>query len=314
MLNFLRIIRLPNLLVIALTQVLIQYFVIQPILISNGYALSISFLHFLYLVLATILIAASGYIINDYFDIKVDYINRPNKVIVGAKLSKKTTFIFYVFFLTLGLFFGCYMAIYNQMIEFIFVFAIISGLLYFYSYSYSKQLLIGNIVIASLTAMVPFIIGLCEIKSIFITHKIKVLDNLYMINQIKYWVFGYSAFAFISTFIREIIKDAEDFEGDLIDSRSTIPISLGILSTKIILLSLIIIMLSSIIFIYLRYIGFELFSFIYIFLTLIISGIYLIYLIWNANKKKDYSITSNLLKFIMVSGILFSVIYTLRYY
>ncbi len=309
---FIKIIRVQNLLIIILTQIAIRYFVIQPILRLNGFDLSISLIYFSGLVLATILIAAAGYIINDYYDIKVDYLNRPEKVIVGTKLSKTSVFVFFVILMFTGLAVGSYISLKNNMAELIIIFLVISGLLWFYSYSYSKQFLIGNIVIAVLTSMVPLIIGLSEIKGIYLQYKTLIFDYLYMIDTLKYWIFGYTAFAFISTLFREIIKDTEDFEGDFVDNRKTIPLILGIKNTKVVLLILNIFMLISILFLYIKYIGLEIFTLVYILATLIFPLMYILYLVYNANSKKHYHLASNLLKYIMVCGILFSIVYKIN--
>ncbi|MBN2520447.1 MAG: geranylgeranylglycerol-phosphate geranylgeranyltransferase [Bacteroidales bacterium] len=303
---------MQNLFIIILTQVVIRYFVIQPILRLKGFDLSISLMHFSGLALATILIAAAGYIINDYYDFKVDYINRPEKVLVGTKLSKISAFIFFMILMFTGLAVGSYISLKNDMAELIIIFLIISGLLWFYSYSYSKQFLIGNIVIAALTSMVPLIIGLSEIKGVYLQYKTLIFQHLNMIATLKYWIFGYTAFAFLCTLIREIIKDTEDFEGDFVDNRKTMPLILGIKTTKAVLSFMNIFMLISIIYIYIKYIGLEIFTFIYVLATLVFPIIYILYLIYKADNKKHYHLASNFLKYIMVCGILFSIVYKLN--
>ena len=306
--SFLTIIRIPNLLVIILTQALIRYYVIQPVVNEYGFRLSFPFLFFVILVFVTVLIAAAGYVINDYYDVKADYINRPDRSIVGKKLSRSTTFILFVVLLVIALLFGAYVALFSRMTELLLIFIIISGLLWFYSYSYSKQFLVGNLVIAALTAMVPLLIGLTEIKSLLIVYKGKVFENMEMIEQVKYWVLAFSSFAFLTTLTREIIKDTEDFQGDLIDNRNTIPIVLGEKVAKIIVILLVALLIVSIGFVYVKYLPFHFFSIIYILITLIIPLAYIIYSVWLATDKNDYHRVSEMLKFIMVAGILFAMV------
>ena len=92
--HFLRLIRFPNLVIIALTQYAIRFGIIYPFLNQAGLDLFLSEKLFGMLVGATVLIAASGYIINDYFDVKLDLLNKPNQLVIGKSISRRQAMFF----------------------------------------------------------------------------------------------------------------------------------------------------------------------------------------------------------------------------
>ena len=120
------------------------------------------------------------------------------------------------------------------------LFLVVSGLLYFYSASYKRQFLIGNIIVAILTAMVPLLVVIYEWPALYRYYTVNAV-TLPEFNFIFYWVGGFALFAFLTTLTREIIKDIEDFEGDIAYGRNTVPVVIGILSAKIVSVSLMII-------------------------------------------------------------------------
>ena len=88
MINILRLVRYKNLLIVILTQYLIRYCIIKPMLEVNNMDLQFSNFNFLLLVIATVLITAGGYVINDYFDTKTDRVNRPDNMVIGTKINE----------------------------------------------------------------------------------------------------------------------------------------------------------------------------------------------------------------------------------
>src|SRR5688572_20125475 len=108
---FLKLIRIENLLMIAMTQVLIRYFILQKVLSQNHISLGMNDGLFYLLVLSTVLIAAAGYIINDYFDVKTDLINHPDTVVVDRVIKRRWAIILHITFTFLGIFLGMYAAL-----------------------------------------------------------------------------------------------------------------------------------------------------------------------------------------------------------
>src|SRR3954469_11447769 len=111
--KFLKLIRFPNLLIIAVTQYLVRYTIILPILAAYNLTSAVSDINFFLIVVSTVLIAAGGYIINDYHDLQIDLINKPAKVIVDKFISKKTCFNLYAGLSLSGIAIGIYLSFFQ---------------------------------------------------------------------------------------------------------------------------------------------------------------------------------------------------------
>ncbi len=320
---FFRLIRFQNLIIIGATQYLMRYAILETLL-SNIYItgeagisklapldLQLTEFQFLSLVLSTICLTAAGYVINDYFDTKTDLLNRPEKVIVGKLIPRRWTMAIHVTLNAAGILFGFYVSYVLDMIYLGFVFILISGLLWFYSTTYKRQFLVGNILVAILAGLVPFIVVLFEIPPILQVYG--PLLNEYQINlgHTVTWVGGFSFFAFFTIFLRELIKDMEDFEGDREFGRRSLPVVLGIKTTRLIVISLIFIMIISLVLLYLCYLQ-NVLTLIYLLLGLIIPLLYTAYRISRATSQHDFHAASNITKLIMLLGLSYALIF--RYF
>ena len=208
----------------------LRWFVLIPVLRNHQLMPIVSEKLFALIVLATLCIAGGGYVINDYFDRKADLINRPGKVILGRILSRRIGIFWHAVLTSVGVLLGTYVSYKLGNLKYCLVFFIISGLLWFYSTTYKRQVLLGNLVVAFLVACVPLLVLFYELPVIR-HHDYTKLIKMYS-GEIKYlvfWIAGYSVFAFILTLMREIVKDLEDYEGDFAFGRQTIPISWGAL-------------------------------------------------------------------------------------
>ncbi len=312
---FLRLIRFQNLLIIAATQYMMRLLVVEPILALNGFVPQLDHLHFFLLVLSSMSITAAGYVINDYFDMKTDLLNRPSTVIVGKKIGRRTAMILHIILNTAGILTGIYLSFHAGMPGFGIAYLMAAGLLWFYSTTYKRQFLIGNLIVAIFTAVVPFVVVIFEVPLLNREYADVLIARGMNFNNLIAWVGGFSFFAFLSTLIREIIKDVEDFEGDSAYGRNTLPIVLGIRATRIVLLVLILFMVFSLAYVYVTYLlrtpGGEpnLLTLGWFVLTLILPFVYLGFRILSAGDKKDYHFCSNLTKIIMLAGILYSLIF-----
>ena len=272
---FLKLIRLPNLIILAITQYFVRIFIIGP---KQNWLHIILDPYFFMLCLATTLIAAAGYIINDYYDIKIDRINNPKRGVVGKiftrRVAMSTHFIFNIVALILGLFLGWK----------IWCTIFLSGfLMWLYSNILKRLALWGNLTIAFLSAL-----------SIYFIH--------FMFGINKPMIIAFSVFAFFISLIREIIKDIEDVKGDEAFGCKTLPIVWGIPKTKTFLVFIAgAFLLITILFFRNQYNDFLMIYF----LGLVIPSLfYLVFRIMKANHTKDYSFLSSLCKFIMVLGII----------
>jgi len=306
--RYLKLIRIQNLLFIAVIQFLIRQFVIAPLLETSGVIVHGSFFHIGLLIAASVLITAGGYIINDYFDIKIDTLNKPDKVIVGKSIDKRTTMLLYQFCTFSGIAIGLFLSWYVRSPMLTFIFLVVPGLLWFYSASYKRQLIIGNAVIAFLSALSVLIVLFTELEHLK-TQASVVLDAT-VYSSLFAWVGGFTLFSFLLTWIREIIKDMEDVYGDREMECRTLPIVWGIKTTKIISVSLIGITIVILLIINFVYIDFEgTLTLRYILFGLILPFACVIYLLIKAKQPDEYHRISNLIKFIMLIGLLYAPIF-----
>lgn len=308
MINYIKLLRIPNLIFIALIQFLMHFCVVTPVLKSYEIEPSMSVFQLILLVIATSFIAAGGYIINDYFDVRIDEINRPDTRIVGKSLTRKQTMTFYQIISGIGVLAGLVLCYYAQSLTYAFIFLMTLGLLWFYSSSYKRQIVIGNLIISVLAAMVPFIVALFENRFLLLEYGLSE-EMLYLNTSIMYWMGGFAFFAFIWTFIREVIKDMEDEKGDREMECHTFPVVLGMSKTKIILYVLILIALllgGYIVFLVVPLEGSL--SWRYYLSGIGIPALVLIYLIYKARSKGDYHLCAQVTKVIMFIGTLYSVL------
>jgi len=317
--DFFRLVRFPNLVVIALTQYAIRFGIIYPFLQQAELDLYLSEKTFGALVLATVLIAAAGYIINDYFDIKLDYLNKPKQMIVGKRIKRRWAMVLHILFNAIGLLLATYVALSIEHPWLILFQLISAALLWFYSVNFKKQVFIGNLIIAALTALVPFTAGYYEVAVMFdhlpeltgFPEDDQIIKNLgsllFSIKYLLYWVIGYSAFAFLLTIIREIIKDIEDIEGDEAFNCKTLPIVFGIPLAKKVAIGVAAFTLLCLAFLeYIQILGSDWVSFAYFLLLLSLPLVWIILKIWKAEKKKHYFIISQAIKILMLLGVLYT--------
>jgi 4-hydroxybenzoate polyprenyltransferase len=315
MMAFLKLIRFQNLLIIAATQYMMRFFVLAPILAVNGFEPQLDQLHFFLLVFSSISITAAGYVINDYFDMKTDLLNRPSTVIVGRLISRRRAMILHILLNSLGVLTGVYLSWHVDLLGFGVAYVLAAGLLWFYSTTYKRQFLIGNLIVSIFTAVVPFVVVLFEVPLLNKTYGEIMIAREMNFNHLIAWVGGFSFFAFLSTLIREIIKDVEDFEGDAEYGRNTLPIVLGIRATKILVIGLVIFLIFSLGYIYYKHLSrkpggeIDLLSLLWFTLMMILPFVYLVFRLIAARDKKEYHFCSNLTKVIMLNGILYSVIF-----
>lgn len=307
--HFLKLIRFPNLLMIALTQYLLRYFVIKPLIKVNGFELLISNLDFFLLSLSTVMIAAAGYVINDYFDIKIDRVNKPNKVIIDTHIKRRVAMGAHIVINTIGIGLGAYVAhkVDNLMLVILHIFAAFS--LWYYSTHFKYDVLIGNFVIALMAAFVPLIVGLYEVPLLNKwgqeNFQIYALD--FDFNHIAYFTIGFAVFAFLMTFSREITKDCADINGDSQYGAKTLPIVFGDSIAKLVITFFYLITIAGLITINAIFLP-DVITICYV-VTLSLMIVFLTFKTWKSNTPEEYNFSGNLNKLISVLGILYMLIF-----
>ena len=283
--------------------------VLVPILQTFGFDASMEMDMLLLLITASVFIAAGGYVLNDYFDIKIDSINRPDKQIVGNTVSRHTAMVLHQVLTGFGVVCGLLLAYFARSFTLCFIFIVIPGLLWFYSASYKRQFITGNLVVAFIATIAVLVVGIAQLA--FLQKEFGSLIFETPIPTYFYgWIGGYALFSFLCTWTREIIKDMEDEKGDREMECHTMPIKWGIKKTKLFLYGLIALTVSGL------FLANELFihfkgslTIRYIIFGLVLPNIALIYLIFKAKYPSDYHHAANLSKVIMIIGVLYSFVF-----
>lgn len=232
--NWLRLIRWNNLFIILLTQALVWFCVLLPLRRWTNEPLLLDATYFSLLCLSTILIAAAGYIINDYFDIKIDAINRPEKVILESKIHRRAAIIYHSALNIIGLFFAAIIAFKAGKFHWISVQLFCTLLLFLYSSHFKRMFVIGNVVVALLTALTIFTLFVYEPMLWHFLFEPPMMRKGMELLPNPLWMLGiYTCFAFVLTWMREVVKDMEDHIGDAAEGCVTMPIKMGLRPTSI---------------------------------------------------------------------------------
>ena len=304
---WLRLIRWKNLLIIFITQFLAWFCVIVPL-----HPEVLSLFNFLLLSLSTLLIAASGYIINDYFDIKIDSINRPEKMVLGKTIAMRTAIIIHSLFNIIALLISGFIAMQEHSFFLPMVQLFCTVLLWFYSTKFKREYMIGNIVVSLLTSLTIITLILYE-PVLLRLQQLPFFIETDGQSSLPFWVLlVYAWFAFMLNWIREIVKDMEDFIGDQKEGCQTMPIKKGLkysanFAIGLAFIVIAVLLLASWLLIRHRYLLFAG----YVFLVLIVPIVRWCILLNQSTATKDFKKLSRNLKIIMVLGILSLIIYYL---
>ncbi|WP_430468520.1 geranylgeranylglycerol-phosphate geranylgeranyltransferase [Winogradskyella ouciana] len=304
MTHFLNLIRWKNLLMIALVQILIKYALLLPFYESHGVITTLSPLAFFLLVLATVCIAAGGYVINDIYDVEADKINKPSKVIINTHISEKIALRLFIILNVIGVGIGFYLSNGIGKSGFFVIFFIASALLYIYSSFLKQILLVGNVIVSLVVALSILLVGVFEL--------LPVINDSNREIQIFFFrlILDYAIFAFIINFIRELVKDIEDIDGDHKAGMQTLPIVLGRERANKIVFVLSLIPLFAVVY----YVVDNLFKqqlLVGYFLVLVIAPlIYVTIKLFSAEHKSHYKHISLILKLVMLTGMLSMALYS----
>ena len=287
--------RLPNLLIVGATQYLLAGQLLYTPMRNAGYTPVLDHFHFFLLVLDTILITAAGYVINAIYDTDIDRINKKEKHRLTDE-QKDKAYIMYGVLTVFGAIITAYLAWYIRQPTWFFIYPVATLLLWMYSRSWKRMVLIGNVVVALFCACAPGIVLLFESQNIIFASYSFIMFASYM------------AFAFITTLYREIIKDMEDIEGDRLENCRTLPIVYGMRNAKwlaaICNIVLLVCLIYSACYITTMQNG-TLFHIVFLVLGIIAPLVLSLVFLYQAKQRKDFSRISRLIKWIMVAGLIF---------
>lgn len=267
--SFLRLTRVWNLLIIALAQYFAAAYLVgsETVLNPRLFLLSVS----------TVMIAAAGYIINDYYDVKIDFINKPDRVVVGKGIGRRYAIFLHGTLSGLGILIGAYLSLWIGAVNLFSVW-----LLWLYSNTLKRKPFIGNLAVALLTGL-----------------SILVVDALFFPHHSLIWI--YALFAFFMTLVREIVKDMEDLKGDDTFGCKTLPIIWGIRRTKGVIFLILLLFVVLVLYLNRTYTQLPLHYFVlFLFAPLLLLAFWLL----RADMKKEFTWLSTFCKLILVLGIL----------
>ena len=267
--GFIKLTRFGNLLIVALSQIFVALFFlnIHPE----------QYFHLGLLVISTMLIAASGYIINDYYDVKIDYLNKPKKVVVGKIIKRRVVMVMHTLINALGIGLGLLLSWKVFLLNFT-----TALLLWLYSNQLKRLPFIGNFIVALLTSLTLLVVAI-------------YFENF----NYKVWVF--SVFAFHFSLVREIIKDMQDLKGDSAFGCYTLPIIWGLRKTKILLYTINVLFFIGALFIINESLSKYWFPFIF---AVLLAQIVLMVKLYKADTNLHFKQLSGICKLVMLGGIL----------
>lgn len=306
---FFRLVRWPNLVFIALTQFLFVYCIVKPVFSNSPVQPNVHGLNFLLISISSILIAAAGYIINDYFDLNIDQVNKPDKLVVEKIIKRRWTIIWHILLSTAGVAIGFYVDFTSHIWLLGFSNAICVALLFFYSTTLKRKLLVGNVLISLLTAWVILVVAWCEYN-----HLMRINNGLHA-EKILRETFLYAGFAFIISLIREVVKDMEDIEGDRRYGCTTMPIAWGINATKVFVAVWLVVLIATLLIVQIYALRLEWYwSVVYCLIAIVVPLVFILKKLITASTPQNYHKLSALVKFVMFTGILSMIFFKIYSY
>ncbi len=299
---FFRLVRWQNLAFIAITQLLFYFSLIQP-LYGKGIYFQFDRIHFMLLIIASVFIAAAGYIINDYFDLNIDQVNKPGRTVIDKAIKRRWAIVQHILLSLAGILISVYIDLTTRTFWLGISNFICVMLLFGYSISLKKKLLIGNLLISALTAWVIIVAFLCYYRTIYCAGCNQGYFDVYVHRLIRISVL-YAGFAFIISLIREVVKDMEDMDGDARYGCRTMPIVWGIPASKIFAAVWLVVLISIIcvVQVYVLQFGWW-WSAAYSIVLLILPLIWIIFKLRAAQSAADYRRLSSVIKYVMLAGI-----------
>jgi 4-hydroxybenzoate polyprenyltransferase len=293
MISILHLIRYKNLLMVFLSMFLTKYFLIESFISTP----LLSDIDFIILTISILLITMGGYLINDIYDIESDKINKPDKVYITTIISiKNGQFLYFLTSIT-GLILGLYLSVNKNLNHLSGYFIVTVIILFVYTKILKKLPLIGNVIVALLVSLPIFLVyefdhSMISIKDIF--------DNLFL----SIIIFFYLLFAFLTTLIREIIKDLQDIKGDNKLKLKTLPIMIGKKRTINFLIFLSFLLQLLLLLVLIDSFKNDQYLILFFLITLSLLVAYLIYKLRVPFKNNQYQLLSSLMKIIMLVGVL----------
>lgn len=294
MMSYLKLIRAGNLVFIALTMFLIKYGLFEPF----GVAITLNLFGFSLLVLAVVTVAASGYVINDIFDVPADLKNKPERTFINKDISEKAAYRLFFILNIIGVGLGFYLSNMIGKPGFTAFFIFGSAILYLYNSQFQQTILVGNILISLIVGLIPIGVGLYDLLPAITPGNQQTQSTIFSI------LIDYSIFAFLINFLREIVKDQQDMDGDYNAGYRTLPIVLGKKRTNKVLFAIGLLPLGFLIYYIYQYLFENTIAVVYTLFLLVAPLLFFQINIWTAEKKSEYGKLSSILKAVLFFGLI----------
>ncbi|QQR87195.1 MAG: geranylgeranylglycerol-phosphate geranylgeranyltransferase [Flavobacteriales bacterium] len=322
--DLIRLTRPLNLIIVALTMVVMRYgviggickrdfardylpssFTVNGVIYSPQVGFQLSLVMFVLLIISTVLIMAGGNVINDYFDTRIDRVNKPGAVLVGRSVKRRVAMATHWILSGSGLLLGVLVALlaHQKWLALIPPFAV--GALWWYSTTAKRQLLLGNGLVATLSAIAVLQVSLYDLR--MLEHGNEA-DSLFCIRSLWWWFLGYTAFAFISTLLRELQKDMADVRGDAANGCRTVPIAWGMKVARLLVAFWAMVIIVAVGLLADRVFT-EVAARVYLYVLVIAPILASCILTWNARNRDQHNRAGNVMKLAMVFAVAFGAIY-----
>ena len=306
---YLQLLRVGNLTFVAILLYVMEKWVATPLLQLEQFGELMPWWVLTLLIVSVVGIAAGGYVINDYFDVKIDRINHPDNLVVTRIISRDAAMNLFYGLTAVGVIAGTVVAWWAHSWTLLFTYIVIPGLLWFYSASYKRMFLVGNLVVAFASAIVPLLVAIANADYLHHLYQ-NALAYSPIVGELYVWTGGFAIFAFLLTWVREIVKDIEDIEGDREMECRTLPIVWGDKVAKIIATILLVVIAILIVYMLFAVLPFshewKSLPTRYVVFGLIVPILCSIVLLWAANNRTEYHRVQTIIKFAMFMGMLFS--------
>ena len=310
---YFKLLRVSNLAFLAILLYVIEKWVAVPLL-QQQFSELVPWWVLVLLIISVVCVAAGGYVINDYFDVKIDRINRPDDIVVTRVISREGAMSWFYVLTAIGIVAGLAVAWWAKSWNLLFIYVVIPGLLWFYSSSYKRMLLVGNLIVAFVSALVPLLVAIVNADYLRALYH-EALAYTPIVGQLYVWLGGFSLFCFLLTLAREIVKDMEDIEGDREMECRTMPIVCSEKVSKAVVSTIVLIIMALICYLAWFVMPFPIewstLTCRFIIFGLMVPMLCVLVLLWAAHSKRELHTAQQVIKLVMFLGTMFSyVIYT----